>query len=238
MFDAVLALTRFDGGQIEELMEPAQRERLRSKTGTAVHVLPTGVDPSFFERAPAEEEPGSVLFVGSFAADFNVDAVRYLVRDIFPLVRESLPEAQLYIAGGDAPPEVASYGELPGVTYLGLQRDLRQALGKAAVFVVPLRFAGGIRVRTLEAMAMGKAVVTTSVGIRGIEVTDGREVVIADGAGELAAGIVRVLRDRELRQRLGRAARELVMSRYDMERARREALELFERLGQAAARKT
>jgi glycosyltransferase involved in cell wall biosynthesis len=229
-FDSILTLTGFDREQIEGL---SRREGIRvpgTEGPPPVHILPTGVDGSFFEAPDVEQESDSILFVGSFAADFNVDAIQHLVESILPRVHQEMPQARLYIAGGNAPPEVQALGRQRGVTYLGLQKDLTGPLASASVFVVPLRFAGGIRIRTLEAMAMGKAIVTTSVGIRGIEAVDGRDLLIADGERDFASAVVGLLRGPERRAQLGRSAREFALKNYGMDVARRKGLELVERL--------
>jgi len=229
-FDAILTLTGFDREKIEEISGRVGSTAPGSRDPKPVHVLPTGVDASFFKTGERDEESDSVLFVGSFAADFNCDAIAYFVKSVFPHVREAVPEAKLYIAGGNAPPEVEALGRVEGVVYLGLQKDLTGPLSRASVFVVPLRFAGGIRIRTLEAMAMGKAIVTTSVGIRGIEAVNGRDLLIADGDRGLASAIVGLLKDPSRRAELGQSARAFAEAHYGMDAARREGLKLFERL--------
>jgi glycosyltransferase involved in cell wall biosynthesis len=197
--------------------------------------MPTGVEKSFFEAVDGDEEPNSVLFVGSYLADFNVDSAQYLVKSVFPYVLEAMPQAKLLIVGGNAPPEVRSLGQSEGVTFLGFQEDLIGTLARASVFVVPLRFAGGLRIRTLEAMAAGKAIVTTSVGIRGIEAKDGRDLLIADGDREFATAIVSLLKDPERRAQLSRAARHFAKTNYSMDVARRMAAELLERVSEEIA---
>jgi glycosyltransferase involved in cell wall biosynthesis len=230
LFDSVITLTQFDRGQIERIV--AREGVLAPGRGLppAVRVLPTGVDDSFFKPASGAVDEGGVLFVGAFAADFNVDAVKYFATEVFPLVRAEVPEARLDIAGGDAPEEVRALGGMEGVRFIGLQKDLTAPLERAAVFVVPLRFAGGIRIRTLEAMAMGKAIVTSSVGIRGIDAVDGRDLIIADGAERFASAVAGLLRNDRRRGELGQAARRFARAEYSMESARAGALALFEEI--------
>jgi len=235
LFDSILTLTDFDREQVQHVLR--EQGLGRGEGGErAVEVLPTGVDESFFRRADSGVEEGSVLFVGAFAADFNVDAVRFFAEDVFPLVRERVPASRLYIAGGGAPPEVRRLGEAEGIVFLGLQTDLTGPLERAAVFVVPLRFAGGIRIRTLEAMAMGKAIVTTSIGVRGIPAEDGKHLIVADGEEEFAEAVAGLLEDPGRRAQLGAAAREFAWERYSTDAARGGVLALFERLGARAAR--
>lgn len=229
-FDSIITLTQFDRAQIQKILEREKVLAPGSARPPLVDVLPTGVDDSFFKQDGDREEENSILFVGAFAADFNVDAVQYLANDIFPIIRRGVPEAKLYIAGGDAPPEVQALGELAGVTFLGLQKDLTKPLQRAAVFVVPLRFAGGIRIRTLEAMAMGKAIVTTSIGIRGIDAENGRDLLIADGEEDIAAAVVDLLNDPDRRSKLSEAARRFALAGYSMKTAGEGAQKVFQRL--------
>lgn len=236
IFDAIITLTKFDCAQIAGILK---RESVRApgRGGPpAVEVLPTGVDGSFFKTSGRSQREGSILFVGAFAADFNVDSVLYFAREVFPIIRTENPDAALYIAGGDAPAEVRALGRDEGVHFMGLQKDLTAPLDEAAVFVVPLRFAGGIRIRTLEAMAMGKAIVTTSVGIRGIEAVDGRDLIVADGAENMAAAVLALLKDKDRRMKLGESARSFARANYSMETAGAGALELFDRLARAGKR--
>jgi len=224
-FDWVLTLTEFDKRLVQEAVA-GQRKHSGSRA-PAVRVLPTGVDDSLFDEQPGPVEAGSVLFVGAFAADFNVDALRYLVDRIFPLVRRELPDAKLYVAGGDESGMARKLCDVEGVVYLGLLEDLRGVLRRTAAFVVPLRFAGGIRIRILEAMAMGKAVVTTGVGLRGIPAVHGEHVLVADRPEEFAAWVVKLLKDPELRASLGASARKFARANYSMEAARRRTLRLL-----------
>jgi glycosyltransferase involved in cell wall biosynthesis len=230
LFDSVITLTKFDCAQIAGILKREGVTAPGRGMPPAVDVLPTGVDDSFFKISGREQREGSILFVGAFAADFNVDSIVYFAREVFPLIRMENPEARLLIAGGDAPVEVRALGSDEGVEFLGLQNDLTVPLEEAAVFVVPLRFAGGIRIRTLEAMAMGKAIVTTSVGIRGIEAVDGRDLLIADGAEKIARAVLDLLADKGRRAKLGAAAREFAKTNYSMEAAGAGAIELFDRL--------
>lgn len=230
IFDSVITLTKFDCAQIAGILKREGVTAPGRGTPPSVDVLPTGVDDSFFKTSGRKQKEGSILFVGAFAADFNVDSVIYFAREVFPIIRTQNSGARLYIAGGDAPGEVRALGQDEGVNFLGLQKDLTAPLEEAAVFVVPLRFAGGIRIRTLEAMAMGKAIVTTSVGIRGIDAVDGKDLLIADGSEKLAAAILDLLGDEKRRKELGEAAREFAKTHYSMEFAAAGALDLFDRL--------
>ncbi len=198
-FDTILALTSEDRETIVRGLEGPCVPR--------VEILPVPIDTTRLAPEPGRREEGLVVFVGTFAADFNVDAAGYLAREVFPLVLREQPSARLLLAGGDAPRAVEALASLPGVEYLGHVDDLPALVSRARAFAVPLRFGGGIRIRILEAMAMGAPIVTSRVGLGEIPLRDGAECLVADGAGETARAIVRLLRDPALGERLGEAAR-------------------------------
>jgi glycosyltransferase involved in cell wall biosynthesis len=139
----------------------------------------------------------------------------YFCRDILPLVRATVPDATLSIVGRAPTPAVQRLADIPGVTVTGRVDDVRPYLEEGAVYVVPLRIGGGTRLKIFEAMAMGKAVVSTTVGAEGLPVTNGEHLFCADEPASFASAVVGLLRDRERRQRMGTVARTLVRSRYD-----------------------
>jgi len=192
---------------------------------TRTCVVANGVDLVHFTPAPAATEPAGLVFVGSINYRPNTDAVLHCAEAILPLVRERVSTATLTVVGQGAPHSVRRL-ESPAVRIAGEVADVRPYLAAAAVVVVPLRSGGGTRIKVLEALAMGKAVVTTSLGCEGIEVEDGRHVLIADDPETFAACVVRLLGDEELSLRLGMAGRRLVESRYGWESVTRR-LEAF-----------
>jgi glycosyltransferase involved in cell wall biosynthesis len=154
---------------------------------------------------PLGTPPPSVLFVGYYRHPPNADAARWLVDEIFPRVRAECPGARLVLAGAELPPDVAaSAGD--GVQVAGPVADLEAELERAAVVVAPLRSGGGARVKVLEALGAGKAVVATPLAVEGIEVPTGEVLRVASSTDDLVREIVALLRDSELRSRLGAAA--------------------------------
>jgi glycosyltransferase involved in cell wall biosynthesis len=139
----------------------------------------------------------------------------YFCREVLPLIRTQEPSVQLAIVGRAPTPAVIRLGEQQGITVTGSVEDVRPYVRKAAAYVVPLRIGGGTRLKIFEAMAMGKAVVSTAVGAEGLPVASGEHLLIADEPHAFAAATVALLRDAEQRRRLGAAARELVASRYE-----------------------
>jgi GT2 family glycosyltransferase/glycosyltransferase involved in cell wall biosynthesis len=174
--------------------------------GTPVVAIPAASPGRSAEPAPAKAvDPHLVLFVGSFAHAPNVDAARRLAGGIFPRIRSEVPLARLEIVGpGD--PTVRS-DTANGVHVRGWVPDLAQARARAAVEVAPLRFGGGVRVKVLEALAGGSAVVATPRAIEGIDVVDGRDLIVADDDEQIAQAVIGLLRDPQRRRALESAAR-------------------------------
>lgn len=184
--------------------------------------VPNGVDTATYRpwdgTDGAGDEPGcaQVVFVGGFSFFANRDAVRYLRQEIMPLVWARHAEAKVWVIGADPPRwarEMAS-DRFVVTGYLPLE-EYRRILGQAALLVAPLRSGSGIKLKVLEALAMAKPVVATSVGWEGIEGAPEAIVLRADDPAAFAAQMLRLLSDGELRQRLGQVARQFVASRYD-----------------------
>src|SRR6185436_18784782 len=143
------------------------------------------------------------------------DGMTYFVRDILPLIRREEPEATLSIIGRAPTPAVRRLAEEPGVEVTGSVDDVRPHVAAGSVYVVPLRIGGGTRLKIFEAMGLGKAVVSTTIGAEGLPVTDGADIVIADEPAAFAAAVVRLIRDDAARTGIESAARRLVVEKYD-----------------------
>jgi len=179
-----------------------------------ITVIPTGVDTDYFQPLPEDERTNHLVFTGSLDWVPNDDGACYLVTKLLPHVRSEIPEVTLCIAGRNPSSNLKALGRDYGVEVTGWIEDIRSCLREAAVYVVPLRVGGGTRLKIFEAMAMGKPIVSTTIGAEGLPVTDGENIIIRDDSREFAAAIVRLLRDPEARTRIGRAARKTVEERY------------------------
>ncbi len=208
-FDLVLAVSAADGRTFERLYPGSLR--------APVHVVQTGVDTAFFSPAPPErrDRPAHLVFTGSMDWLPNEDGMQYFVRDILPIIRRSLPQATLSIIGRAPTPAVRRLADEAGIEVTGRVDDVRPHIAEGTVYVVPLRIGGGTRLKIFEAMAMAKAVVSTTIGAEGLPVTDGRDILIADEPARFAAAVVRLVDDVAERQRIEHAARRLVVERYD-----------------------
>jgi glycosyltransferase involved in cell wall biosynthesis len=210
------ALKRFDGVLA---VSDADRETFArlypGQVRGPVHVVPTGVDTEYFAPAP---DPASreLVFTGSMDWLPNEDAMLYFCREILPLVRKAEPEVRLTIVGRAPTPAVTRLAaEDSRVAVTGRVDDVRPYIRRAAVYVVPLRIGGGTRLKIFEAMAMGKAVVSTTIGAEGLDVEDGTHVRLADDPERFAAAVIDLIRHQPRREALGTAARALVAGRYD-----------------------
>lgn len=183
--------------------------------GTAIGVVPNGVDLGYFKPGEFEEGDTRLVFTGSMDWQPNEDAVLYFCDRILPLIQAEIPETRFYIVGSNPTERVLGLSEVEGVTVTGSVEDVRPYIASAAVYVVPLRSGGGTRLKILQALAMEKAVVSTTVGCEGLELQLGRHLLVADRPQQFAAKTIQLMKNRLLRRRLGKNGRELVRERFD-----------------------
>jgi sugar transferase (PEP-CTERM/EpsH1 system associated) len=180
-------------------------------------VLSNGVDLEFFSprHVPLRQIAGSCLvFTGMMDYWPNIEGVKWFVERILPRIRQWVPDSQLYVVGNRPTAEVRKLARRQGVTVTGFVEDVRDYLAGARVCIVPLRIARGIQNKVLEAMAMGKPVVTTTPAFTGVRAVPGKDIVVADGEEEFAQAVVRLLRDSACAERIGASARTCVERHY------------------------
>jgi sugar transferase (PEP-CTERM/EpsH1 system associated) len=196
------------------------RETLRRLCPTLrVQIVPNGIDLDFFRPTPRElEEPNRLVFTGTMDFRPNVDAARWFVTEIFPRIRRRHPDATFQIIGRNPTEQVRALAQVEGVEVTGFVADFRPLVARAAVYVCPLRVGSGMKNKTLEAMAMGKAMVTTNEGASGIGGRDGIEYLVADDAAAFAQAVCGLMREPMRRARLGTAGRMFAESNYSWER--------------------
>jgi glycosyltransferase involved in cell wall biosynthesis len=181
---------------------------------TPVVVIPNGVDTDAFAPPEGQPEPGSIVFVGALNYAPNSDGIGYFLREIFPLVKGQHPGVRLSIVGGGVPAWLREFRD-PSVQVTGYVKDVRPYVHRASAVIVPLRAGGGTRLKVLEAMAAGKAIVSTSIGCEGIQVRQGESLLVADSAQEFADRLVSLLKDPEAARGIGARAREMARALYD-----------------------
>ena len=204
-FDVNLAVSQLD---VQTLQQGSPKAHF--------HVVENGTDTDYFRPASKNyEEPDSLIFAGSMNWYPNLSAIRFLVREVWPLITRKLPEARLYLAGQTPPRWVTDLGKAdPRIIVVSSPMDIRPWIARAAVFVCPILDGGGTKLKILDALAMGKAVVSTSIGCEGIRVRPGENILVADSAPDMADAILEVLSDNNLRAKLGSAGRSLVERAY------------------------
>lgn len=212
---------------------------VRSVSDTPSVVVPNGVDTSALRGGPPVAQPVAI-FTGTLAYPPNAEALLWLLRDLWPRIRAELPEARLLVVGRDAPEEARRLaGVDDSVTLAGWVPEMQPWFDRASVVLVPIRSGGGTRLKILDGLASGRGMVTTSAGAEGVDLRDGEHALVADGADAFTAATVGLLRDTDLRARLGAAARRLAEERYDWaalgDRLERALVELV-RGGSASAR--
>jgi glycosyltransferase involved in cell wall biosynthesis len=193
-------------------------------------VSPVGVDcREFRPGATPPAEPTDLLFVGHFHHPPNLDAVKFLVRDVRPRLGRPM---RVRVVGHAAPAELHA---LPGIELLGAVPDVRPHLAAARIVVAPVRFGTGMRGKVLEAFAMARPVVTTSTGAEGLGATPGQHLLVADGADAFAAAIRRLVEEPALAEQLGREARRLAEDRFDWDAIAAAHEDIYERVLRDAA---
>jgi glycosyltransferase involved in cell wall biosynthesis len=177
-------------------------------------VVPNGVDVEYFTPEVEHETP-TLIYTGGLNMFANLDAVLFFLREIWPAISAAVPSVRFIVIGQDPPHELREISKRDSrIEVMGYVDDVRPYVARAAVYVVPLRVGGGTRLKVLDAMAMGKAIVSTSVGCEGIHVSRGEHLLIADDPKHFARVTVDLLGDRGRRALLGRSARRLVETHY------------------------
>lgn len=204
---------RFDMNIVMSSVDEGELRRIAP--GVATAIVPNGVDTGYFSSSVDGHEKAAI-YTGGMNMYANKDAVLYFLREIWPAVLREHPDARFYVIGQDPPVELHEYSRREtSVIVTGYVDDVRPYVRKAAVYVVPLRVGGGTRLKVLDALAQGKAIVSTSLGCEGISVVDGLNIHIEDTPERFAARVSSLFADAESRRMLGTAARNLAKSKYD-----------------------
>ena len=165
------------------------------------------------EPSPEPDAP-TLLFTGTLSYPPNAEALLWLLRDIWPRIRDAHPTVRLLVVGRGAPAEAERLAD-ERVELAGWVPDMRAAFARASVVLVPMRSGGGTRLKVLDGLASGRALLTTTMGAEGVELRDGEHAAVADGAEAFAAAALRLLGDTAERARLGAAGRALAEDVYD-----------------------
>jgi glycosyltransferase involved in cell wall biosynthesis len=200
-------------------------------------VVQNGAGNTFFEDLGIEPEPCAMVFTGLFTHLPNSDGIIHFLDNIFPMIREMEPQARLYVVG-KSPTRALRARASENVIVTGFVEDVRPYMARAQVFVIPLLAGGGIRGKALEAMAMKRPIVTTTIGVEGIDLRHEHSALFADTPDAFAKAVVRLLRDPALRQRLAGNAFATAQRSYNWEAKGRELDGLLRSVVEARAHKT
>jgi glycosyltransferase involved in cell wall biosynthesis len=184
------------------------RDTLRQLYGhdTTIETLPLAMDLESYRPGAGEREENLVLSIGAYDADFNRDALEYFLAEIFPRCRERNGRIRLEVVGQGVDDELRSLAG-PGVEFLGRVEDIRPHISRCSIMVLPLRYGGGVRIRMMEAAAMGAPVVSTPVGVAGMGLVKERDYVEASSSEEMVERIVDLLGNPQRAREIGRNAR-------------------------------
>jgi sugar transferase (PEP-CTERM/EpsH1 system associated) len=184
-----------------------------SLPNATVHVVPNGVDLEHFRDAhDVREIDDHIVFTGSMDSYPNVDAVLHFARECWPLIRSNAPRVTWAIVGRNPPSSVLKLGKIPGITVTGSVPDVRPYLAGANVAIAPLRIGSGTRLKILEAFAMRKAVVSTSLACEGLDVIPGKHLIVADQPEAFARQVLNLLQDPQARAALAKAGCDLAQA--------------------------
>ncbi|HQU71078.1 MAG TPA: glycosyltransferase family 4 protein, partial [Calditrichia bacterium] len=206
-FDGTIAVSEKDKARMEEWFR-----------AEGVFDIPTGVDTDFFRPSEAPEQK-QLVFTGSMDWLPNEDAMIYFIKDIFPLIKQRERDTRLVIVGRRPTPALESLvAGREDIELTGWVEDTRPYIADSAVYIVPIRIGGGTRMKIYEALAMGKAMVSTSVGAEGLPLEHNKHILFADDAQRFAEHVIFLLNNPERRREIGAVARKYVYDHFRWER--------------------
>lgn len=196
----------------EEDYKIVQRAASKSK----VSVIPIGIESARRELPAEQEKTIDILFVGHMLHYPNIDGLNYFIDKIFPLIKRGIPDVKFQIAGSNMRQAKINIKKDRNTEIVGEVGDIKPLFARSKLLVVPIRLGGGIKVKILEAMAMGLAVVATRQAARGLKVTSGKDICLADSANDFALNVLGLLRDDSKRKLIAENARETAARCYDI----------------------
>jgi glycosyltransferase involved in cell wall biosynthesis len=217
-FDAVLAITQVDADVF-----------IQNGLKKPVQVVPAGVENITGIAAATSETETAFYHLGAMDWAPNVEGIDWFLAEVWPKLHLQFPDVPLYLAGRHMPDKYFKLN-LEGVHTVGEVEDATAFAKGKKMMVVPLLSGSGIRVKILEAMALGKVVITTSTGAEGIDCADGQHLLIANTAEEFIFAVGRILQDKNFATEVGMKARQLVMEKYNNEKIARGLADYFRKL--------
>jgi glycosyltransferase involved in cell wall biosynthesis len=216
-FDHVVWVTAEDQAAVARQYSGATGEPDRIRE----HVIPICIDPEAKAVIPQQPQARRVTFLGGLHWPPNAEGIVWFANEVWPHVRQQIPDAVLTVIGKDPPRQLNGRLE-DGLETTGYVDDPGAYLAKTAAFIVPLHAGGGMRVKILDAWSWGLPIVSTTIGAEGIHYRDGENLLIADSAGAFAQAVIRLLREPAVADRLAAAGRRTVETEYDWRQVYRE----------------
>ncbi len=178
--------------------------------------IPTGVDLDYYKPIDTEHKKTSqIVFCGSMDWLPNEDAVLFYIQDILPVIKKSFPDMVLTVVGRNPSPNLKKIvSNTEGIELTGWVDDTRPYIKNAGVFIVPIRIGGGTRMKIYEAMAMGKAIVSTTIGAEGLPLEHGTHIILADTPEDIGNAVIQLMKDEDKRNKLGLNARKFVEANF------------------------
>ena len=185
-----------------------------------IYVIPNGVDLDYFKpQSDSIEESATLIFTGKMNFAPNIEAVKYFINRIYRLIKKEIPQVKFYIVGTDETEEIRKFNNKNGIIVTGRVDDIRPFLTRATVFINPMISGCGIKNKVLQAMAMNKAIVSSSLGVESISVVNNTNIFLADDPSRFANKVIALIRNRKLRMSLGKEARKTVEKEYSWDKA-------------------
>jgi polysaccharide biosynthesis protein PslH len=198
--------------------KPDREALLKISPNTKITVIPNGIDTGEFAPSDSAGTADQLIFTGSMDFRPNVDAMVWFGREVWHLLKQRKPNAKMYIVGRRPLPVVKALEELDGISVTGWVADARPYMRESSLYVVPIRMGGGVRFKVLEALAMGKPLLTTSMGADGVDLIADKHAVFADTAADFVEKAAQLLDNPAKRAELARAGREFVVDNYDWDK--------------------
>jgi glycosyltransferase involved in cell wall biosynthesis len=194
---------------------------------THLDYVPIGVDIQSFKYIDRINNSHNILSLGTMSWPPNIDSMLYFAKDIMPIIKKQFPGCTLTIAGSNPSPVIQALASEPDISVTGFVDDVDEIARNCGVFIVPLRSGSGVRVKILNALAMGLPIVSTTIGVEGLDVRNGEHLLIADTPADFAESVIRVLTDSDLAQKLGENGRKFVCENYSWETVSKRLLNIY-----------
>ncbi len=205
-FDQLLAVTEQDKQDLDRMI----------KSSRPITVVPIASAPDTVPVTQRLPEARNILSVGSMFYPANVEGVLWFAQEIFPKVKAQVPEVKLFLVGNRPAPEIRQLADKePSIVVTGYVEELDPYLEQSAVMIAPIRYGSGMRVKTLDALARGMPLVTTSFGCQGLEVSHNENILIADEAADFAELVIKAIQDRDFADRVAAGGRQFIEANLD-----------------------